>query len=392
MLPLEGLRILDFTQAAGGPFGSMTLADMGADVIKVEPLTGDHFRPMMGGAWSVVVNRNKRGLAIDLRNPEAKEVIFRLIKDADVFMEAFVPGVMERLGFSYETVNKVNPRIIYCSVSGYGQTGPYRNRPGYDVCAQAECGLMAATGEPGRPPVRVASSLIDYGTGLFGAFAILLAVLTRQKTGEGQYIDVSLFDTAVSWMNYWITYYSITGEDPPRVGSGHLYAAPYQVFETKDEPLFIGVSTEKMWQDFGRILNLGELVTDLRFAKNADRIKNRDELISIIQGVLKNYSSIELKEMIDPVGIPCARVLPISKVVENEHVKEREVIIEIDDPALGRVKVPGIPFRMSKSLGQIRRSTPRVGEHTVEILKEAGYNEAEISSFIEKKIVLQYGR
>jgi len=391
MLPLEEIKVLDFTQAAGGPFGGMMLADMGADVIKIEPLTGEHFRPMMGGAWSVVVNRNKRGLAIDLRTPEAKDIIFKLVKEADVFMEAFVPGVMERLGFSYEAASKVNPRIIYCSVSGYGQTGPYRNRPGYDVCAQAECGLMAATGEPGRPPVRVASSLIDYGTGMFGAFGILLAILTRQKTGVGQYIDVSLFDTAVSWMNYWVTYYSITGEDPPRVGSGHLYAAPYQVFETKDEPLFIGISTEKMWQEFGRLLNLGDLVTDPRFAKNADRIKNRNEIISLVQDILKNYSSIELKEMMDSGGIPCARVLPVSKVVEDEHVKERGVVVEIEDPMLGKVKVPGIPLRMSKTPGKIRCSTPRIGEHTIEILKEAGYNEAEISSFIEKKVVLQYG-
>ncbi|KFI38221.1 hypothetical protein HY02_05495 [Peptococcaceae bacterium SCADC1_2_3] len=392
MQPLEGIKVLDFTQAAGGPFGGMILGDMGADVIKVEPPSGDHFRPMMGGAWSVVVNRNKRGLAIDLRTPEAKEIIFKLVKEADVFMEAFVPGVMERLGFSYEEVNKVNPRIIYFSFSGYGQNGPYKKRPGYDICAQAESGLMAATGEPDRPPVRIASSLIDYGTGMYGVIGILMALMVREKTGKGQCIDVSLFDTAVSWMNYWVTFYSITGQNPPRVGSGHLLGAPYQVFNTKDDPLFIGVSTQKMWKEFCRLLNLNHLYDDPRFAENANRTKNRAELIPLVQETLSKYSSIELKEMIDSVGIPCARVMTVGQVIEDPHVKERGVVVELDDPVLGKVKVPGITLRLSDTPGQIKRSTPRIGEHSVEILKEAGFKEEEIENFINKKVIFQYGR
>ncbi|HAG09613.1 MAG TPA: formyl-CoA transferase [Desulfotomaculum sp.] len=392
MQPLEGIKVLDFTQAAGGPFGGMILGDMGAEVIKVEPPSGDHFRPTMGGAWSVVVNRNKRGLAIDLRTPEAKEVIFRLVKEADVFMEAFVPGVMERLGFNYEQVSKINPKIIYCSISGYGQSGPYKKRPGYDICAQAESGLMAATGEPDRPPVRIASSLIDYGTGMYGVIGILMALMVREKTGKGQYIDVSLFDTAVSWMNYWITFCSITGQNPPRVGSGHLLGAPYQVFNTKDDPLFIGVSTEKMWKEFCRLLNLSHLYDDPRFVKNADRTKNRADLISLVQEILSKYGSVELKEMMDSVGIPCARVMTVSQVIEDPHVGERGVVVELNDPVLGKVKVPGIALRLSDTPGQIKTSTPRIGEHSTDILKEAGFGEEEIENLINKKVIFQYGR
>jgi Predicted acyl-CoA transferases/carnitine dehydratase len=225
---------------------------------------------------------------------------------------------------------------------------------------------------------------------MYGVIGILLALITREKTGRGQFIDVSLYDTSISFMNYWITYYSLTGKNPPRLGSAHEFAAPYQVFETKDNFIFIGVSTEKMWREFCRFLNLGHLYDDPRFTKNVDRSKNRDKLIPLIQETLKKYTTVGLMKMMDLAGIPCARVLTIDQVLEDPHTKARNSVIELNDPEFGKVKVPNITIRMSDTPGQVRRLNPRIGEHSVEILREAGFNEKEIATFMEKKVISQY--
>lgn len=387
MMPLEGIKVLDFTQAAGGPFCGMLIGDMGADVLKIEPLSGDHFRPMMGGAWAAAINRNKRGLAVDLRTEEGKQIINKLIEGADVFLEAFVPGVMEKLGFGYDAVSKINPKIIYCSISGYGQDGPYRGRSGYDVCAQCESGLLAATGEPDRPPVRIGSSLIDYGTGMYGFLGILLALRHRDKTGKGQKIDVSLLDTAISWMNYWVTHHSLTGESPPRVGSGHLYAVPYQVFETKDKPVFVGVSMDRFWVSFCKMFKLEHLLEDPRFKINSDRVKNREILVPLVQEVLRNYSSEEVFGKLNELGIPTAYVNTVGQMMDDEHVKARNAIVEMEYKPVGKVKVSGIPIRMSESPGEIRLSTPVLGQHTAEVLKELGYSDEKIKELADNKVI-----
>ncbi|MBF7084516.1 CoA transferase [Desulfallas sp. Bu1-1] len=389
MSPLDGLKVLDFTQAAAGPFCGMLLGQMGADVIKIEPFQGDHFRPFMGGAWSSSININKRSLSINLKEPEGRDVILKMATNADVFIEAFVPGTMERLGLGYADVSAVNPGIIYCSISGYGQTGPYRVRSGYDVSAQCESGLMAATGEEGRPYVRIASSLIDYGTGMYAAFGISMALRHREKTGEGQHIDVSLLDTAVSWMNYWITNYSLTGENPPRIGSGHLFAAPYQVFEAADKPLFIGVSTDRFWKKFCNIMKLNDLGSDPRFMTNSDRTKNRAHLVPLVQEEIKKYPRAWLLEKLGGEGIPCAPVLTVGELMEDRHVLERKMIIDINDPALGPVKVINVPIRLSKTPGSVRTPSPTVGQHTTEVLQEVGFSPQEIERLIKNKVVLQ---
>jgi len=389
-LPLHGIKVLDFTQAAGGPYGTQILGDFGAEVIKIEPLTGDHFRPLLKGAWAFSVNRNKKSIALNLKTPEGKDIINNLLKTADVFIEAFVPGTMDKLGFGYEAVRKVNPGIIYCSMSGYGQDGPYSARSGYDVCAQCESGLMASTGEEGRPYVRIGSSLIDYGTGMNACIGILLAILDRQKTGEGQYIDVSLLDTAVSWMNYRITYFSLTGKNPQRLGSAANFTAPYQVFSTADKPLFIGVSTEKFWKIFCKIINLEEYVDDQRFNTNENRLRNREALITLVEGELKKHSSAELREKLDEAGIPCAPVLKVGDTVSDPHIKARQMIVDIDCPGYGRLKTSGIPIRLSRSMGEIKSVAPLLGEHTVKILEENGFSEDQIAYLQERGVILQY--
>jgi len=391
MMSLEGIKVVDFTQAAGGPFGAMLLGDMGADVIKVEPLTGDHFRAIFSGIWVAAINRNKRGVALNLRVPEGKEIARKLIAGADVMMEAFVPGVMEKLGLGYEEVKKINPGIIYCSISGYGQDGPYRKRAGYDVCAQCESGLMAATGEEGRPPVRVGSSLIDYGTGLYAAFAIMTALWNREKTGRGQWIDTSLLDTGVSFMNYWVTMFSVNGQNPPRVGSGHAMAVPYQVFESKDVPVFIGVSGDKSYKEFCKSFKCEELAGDPRFITNDERCKNRDVLIPMVQDIIKQYTSKEILEKMTAAGIPCAPVLTVGEMIEDPHVKARNMVVDVDYPGVGKIKIPNMAFRMSETPGVIRRTAPALGQHTLEILKEVGYTEEQTNQLLEEKVILQQG-
>lgn len=391
MAPLDNIKVLDFTQAAGGPFGSQMLGDMGADVIKIEPLSGDHFRFSLKGVWIPTLNRNKRSIAINLKDTEGRKAILNLAEKADVLFESFVPGTMDGLGLGYEVIEAVNPGIIYCSLTGYGQKGLYRQRAGYDVCAQAESGLMAATGEEGRPHVRIGASVVDYGTGMFAAYGITLALLERQKTGRGQYIDVSLLDTAVTFMNYWYTYYYVTGEDPPRMGTGHLNAVPYQVFEASDRPVFVGVSTNKFWETFCDLFNLNHLAGDPRFATNAGRVKNREQLVPLLQEVLRQYDSAELTARLNSGGIPCAIVMKVSEAVEDPHIKEN-ILVETDCRNFGRLKIPGIPVRLSDTPGEIKRPGPLLGEHTVEILKETGYSDDEINQLIEKKVILQHER
>ena len=387
MPPLDGIRVLDFTQVAGGPYGAQILGDFGADVIKIEPLSGDHFRGKFDGTWCFSLNRNKRGLALNLKTEEGREIVNKLIKTADVFFEAFVPGTMERLGFGYDTVNRLNPAVIYCSFSGYGQTGPYRNRAGYDVCAQAESGIMAATGEEGRPHVRIGASAIDYGTGMNACIGILLALLDREKTGKGQHIDVSLLATGLSWMNYRISYYSLTGKNPGRVGSAATFNCPYQVFETADVPMFIGVSTDKFWKIFCRELDFEELVDDPRFITNDKRLENSKILIPLLTEALRGYTSDDLAEKLGSVGIPYAKVLKVGEMMELPHVKETGMVISMDSSEHGRLAVPAVPIRMSGSAGEIRRSAPRIGEHTNEILREIGYTDVEIDRLQKKSAI-----
>jgi crotonobetainyl-CoA:carnitine CoA-transferase CaiB-like acyl-CoA transferase len=310
MKTLRGTRVVDLSHAVAGPFCTMLLADLGADVVKVEPPSGDHFRPALDGAYYAAINRNKRGICLDLKRSNGKDALSRLLRTADVFVESFTPGTIDRLGFGYEEVKALAPGVIYCSVSGFGQDGPYRDLPGYDVIAQAMSGIMMATGEPDRPPVRIAPSLIDMGTGMNLAIGILASLLDRQSTGEGQQVDVSLLETAIWWMGAFIVQHAMTGEEPRRIGSALGSFAPYQVFTAADGPVFVGVSTQRFWQRFCQVLDLEELLEDPLFSDMSSRVNNREALNRIVAAALQDLTVSEAIGRLREAGVPCAPVLP----------------------------------------------------------------------------------
>ena len=285
MSRLSEINVLDMSHALAGPTAGMILADLGAKVVKLEHPHGDHFRPLLGGAYYAAVNRNKRGISLDVKKREGKEAARKLIKRSDVLLESFTPGTMENLGLGYTDVKELNPRIIYCSISGFGQNGPYCELPGYDVVAQAMCGIMMCTGMPDGPPVRIGASWIDMGAGMYVVIGILKALMERQETGLGRHIDVSLLDTALSWMSPLIARYSMSGDLPQRIGSAFAPFSPYQVFRCKDGYVFIGASTDRFWRTLCELLKIEHLIDDLRFATNEARLQHRSELTELIERI-----------------------------------------------------------------------------------------------------------
>ncbi len=390
MLPLDGVKVLDLSHAGAGPCCTMLLADMGADVIKIETLNGEIFRYAGGGSVFVNLNRNKRGMAVDLSKPEGHQIALKLAARADVIVESFTPGVVDRLGLGYDTIRHINPSIIYCSISGFGQNGPYRERPGYDPVAQAMSGIMLSTGEPDRPPVRTSISAIDYGTGTFGAYAVALALLHQAKSGKGQFIDLALLDTAVFYTSHFITNYILTGQNPPRQGSASLTFVPNQVFEAKDKPILIAVTTDKAWKNFCQALGLENLMDDPRYATNSNRLINREELVKTLSQVFKQYSSEELIEKLVAIDVPCAPLLSVSEAIDDPQVIAREMLIDTDYPGKGKIKITRTPMLFSEMTPKIRFQAPLLSEHTNEILKELGYSQAEINQLTEKGIILQH--
>lgn len=387
MLPLSDTLVLDLTQVIAGPTAGQILGDMGADVIKVEPLVGEHFRPHFGGAWVPSMNRNKRGLALDLRTAGGRDVLMRLVRKADVFMEAFTPGVTDKLGFGWETVSKENPRLVYASVSGYGQTGPYSSRPGYDPCIQAEVGLIEATGPMDGEMCRVGTAAVDYSTGLACAGGIAFALLGRHKTGRGQRLDLSLFDVGVHLMSHWITNHGLTGEDPVRMGTGNSILFPLRVFETRTKPIYIAGTNDPFWKILCKALGCEEWLADPRFATNEGRVAYRAILEPMMEAHFAERTCEALLDILLPAGMPCSAVQKVSDLMDNEHAKARGSIVEVDYPGLGPVKSAANPIKLSEAPLEVRRLAPRVGEHTVEIMRGVGYSDAEIAALRESKAV-----
>ncbi|WIM09832.1 CaiB/BaiF CoA-transferase family protein [Enhydrobacter sp.] len=387
MLPLTDTLVLDLTQVIAGPTAGQILGDMGADVIKVEPLQGEHFRPHFGGAWVPSMNRNKRGLALDLRTPGGREVLMRLVRKADVFMEAFTPGVIDKLGFGWDVVSKENPRLVYASISGYGQTGPYSHRAGYDPCIQAEIGLMDATGPYQGEMCRVGTAPIDYCTGSFCAAGIAFALLARHKTGKGQRLDLSLFDVGMHMMSHWITNHGLTGEDPERMGTSNSLICPLRVFPTRTQPIFIAGTNDAFWRILCTALGRKDWLEDRRFATNADRVAHRSILEAMIEAHFLEHTADELLDKLIPAGMACSAAYKVSDVLRNAHTEARGSVLDIDYPGLGPVRSANNPLKLSDAPVETRRKAPAVGEHTVEIMREVGYSDSEIAALEDARAI-----
>jgi crotonobetainyl-CoA:carnitine CoA-transferase CaiB-like acyl-CoA transferase len=395
MLPLSKLKVLDLTQVMAGPFCCQLLADMGADVTKVEPPgTGDQARQAMGfklkgedTAAFLAVNRNKKSVALNLKEDEAREIFYRLAREADVLVENFRPGVTRKLGIDYETLKEINPRLIYASISGFGQTGPYAMRAGYDLIAQGMSGVMSVTGEPGGPPAKCGIPIGDLSAGLFCAFGILTAYVAREETGQGQYIDTSLFEGALALSIWETAELWSTGRIPQPFGSAHRLTAPYQALKTRDGYLNVGANNQRLWVRFCTAMGREELIEDERFATNADRMENRAELVEELEKTLVERDTDEWVETFLEAGFPVGPIHNYEQVFEDPHTHAREMMVEMDHPVEGTVNGLGIPIKLSETPGKIRRAAPLLGEHTEETLVGLGYSEKEIAHLRERKVI-----
>ena len=382
-LPLAGVRVLDVSQIMAGPFCSMLLGDMGADVIKIEPPEGDQTRRAMGfklkgndslGFFNL--NRNKRSLVLNLKNKAAREVFYRLVETADVMVENYRPGVTKRLGIDYASLAKINPRLIYASISGFGQTGPWSQRPGFDLIAQAMAGVMSITGQPGGPPMKSGVPVSDIGCALFAVYGILSAYIGREKTGRGQYIDASLFEAAIAFSIWDISEYWGTGRVPTALGTANRFSAPYQAVKAKDAYFVMGANSNKLWQLLCDVIARPDLKADQRYATIAGRLANRLPMIEELEKTFAAKSAEEWIANLLDAGIPAGPILNYAQALENEHARARETVMELDHPVEGRVKSIGFPVKLSESQQRIRCAPPLLGEHTGAILAELGYDDA----------------
>ena len=396
VLPLEDIRVLDLSRILTGPFCSMILADLGAEVIKVEmPGRGDDTRvwgpPFIKGesAYFLCLNRNKKSITLNLKNEKGREILYKLVQKCDVFLENFKPGVTKRLRMDYETICKINPRIIYCSITGFGQSGPYRDYPAYDIVIQGMGGLMGITGEPDRPPVRIGVAITDIGAGMYAAIAILSALIAREKTKKGQWIDVSLLDSTVSWMTYMAANYFATGMVPKRMGSAHPNIVPYQCFKARDgKYLTVAVGNDRIWKNFCEALGLENMVENPKFATNPKRVENRDELIPVLEKVFLSRTRDEWIEILLKKGVPCGPVYAMDEVFRDPQVLHRKMLVEIEHPKVGKIKQIGIPMKFSETPGEIKVPPPLLGQHTEEILKNLlGYSEEEINQLRSEEVI-----
>lgn len=389
-LPLEGIKVADFTQVIAGPACSMLLADMGARIVKIEPPSGDFWRKTVKGSAFANFNRNKRSLAVNLKDPEGHRAAMKVVERADVLLENFTPGTMDKLNLGYETVSRLNPKIIYCSISGFGQEGPYRDRPGYDPVAQAMSGIMINTGEPQGPPVRVLPTMVDYLSGNHMAYAIALALLDREKTGRGRRIEIALLDVAIMQMGQFVAMYTMSGELPQRMGSGYLAAAPYQAFPTKDGYVLIAVTTDEMWKNLCRALKLDDLYANPKYSTLEGRVSSRPELAAKVSEATLRFKSMELETLLVEGNIPCGRLMNIDEIIADPHVRQRGILAEVDDLAHGKIKIIRTPIFVDGKPPEIKSRAPYIGEHTSAILAELGYGPEEIQKLLANKAAVQH--
>ena len=397
MKALEGIRVLDLTRALAGPFCTLMLGDNGADVIKIEiPGTGDdtrHWGPPFiesESAYYLSINRNKRSLTLNLRDPEAKEIFLKLVRTADVVVENFTPGVMGRFGLDYDAVQAINPGIIYCSISGFGQDGPYRERPAYDQIMQGLGGLMSVTGESEGEPQKIGLAITDIGAGMWAAFAIMAAFHHRGEEGknQGQYIDISMLDSQIAWLTYQAAYFFATGTAPQRLGAAHPTLVPYQGFVCQDgKRINVAVGSERIWERFCKAMNREDLFTNPDYSSNGARVNNRATLIPLLQDYFLTRPVDDWVKDLQAASVPCGPINDIADVFADSQVLARQMFQEMPHPTLGTIKQTGLPIKFSKTPGGLDRHPPLLGEHNQQLLSELGYSDQDIAKLEENSVI-----
>jgi crotonobetainyl-CoA:carnitine CoA-transferase CaiB-like acyl-CoA transferase len=405
-MPLRGVRVLDLTRAMAGPFCSMMLADLGADVVKVEPPGGDETRlwgpPFIGeeSTYFLSVNRNKKSIVVDLRKEKGVEIVKGLARNSHVLVENYRPGTTEKLGINYEKMKRVNPELIYCSISGFGQTGPDREKPGYDLIAFATSGMMSITGEPGRPPVKVGVPVSDICAGMYAAYAIMSSLYKQEiekshrrstrknPVTRGDYIDVSMLEGQISWLTHQASGYFATGNNPEPLGSSHPSIAPYQAFRGSEGKYFIiAVGNDDLWKKFCDALSISELRDDPRFISNPKRVENKIQLEKELSKVFSSDSSLNWIQKISSVGVPCCPINKLDEVFKDPQVISRKMVLECEHPSAGKIKQLGLPYHFRDFEFRVRFPPPLLGEHTSEILSGLGYSAPMIEGLKTDQIV-----
>ena len=392
--PLAGIKVIELAQIMAGPTCGMLLADMGADVIKVEKLPGgddtrSYTEPLQGGesAAFMMLNRNKRGIAVNLKTPGGLEVVKKLLADADVVTENYRKGTLEKLGLGYEVLEKLNPRLVYCAISGYGRTGPYADKGGFDLIAQGFAGIMSVTGEPGRPPVKSGTSIADINAGIFAALGIVSALFARNATGRGQMVETSLMEAAIQQTYWQSAIYFATGKNSEPSGSAHILTAPYQAFPTADGWINVGGANQSNWERMVKSLGRPELASDPRFLTNGDRMRNLAALTDILGELFRKRPSADWIREFEAAGIPVGPVNKIGDMLADAQVAAREMVVEVDHAKVGRMKALGFPIKFSDTKGEVKRAAPLLGQHTDEVLSGLGYDAAAIARLREEGAV-----
>ena len=390
---LHDLKVVDLTRTLAGPFCTMMLGDMGAEVVKIEePEAGDETRQWFP-FWNeestqfLTFNRNKRSLTVNLKEPEGVHIVRQLAAEADVMIESFRAGALDRMGLGYDDIKQRNPGIVYCSISGYGRTGPLAEMPGYDLIIQAYSGLMQLTGDPDGLPLRVGFSLVDLFAGMMAYGSILTALRHRDRTGEGQWVEAALLDGQVATLSYHATGYFGTGVEPQRMGSGHPSLVPYQSFESSDGYFIVGCANQGLWERLCRALDQPEFLADPRFATNTDRVAHRAECVDLLMDIFRTNTTTHWVALITAAGVPCGPINRVSEVVSNPQVLARQMIAEIEHPNVPDLKFPNSPLKLTASPAAVRRPPPLLGQHNAEVLTENGYTPAQIEELRQRGVI-----
>ncbi|MBN8411593.1 CoA transferase [Halomonas denitrificans] len=394
MLPLDGIKVLDVSQIMAGPYCTMVLGDMGAEVIKVEKANGGDDSRQMGpyvedeSTCFAQINRNKKSISLNLKEEKGREVFYRLAKEADVVVENYRPGVTQSLKIDYDSLKAINPGLIYCSISGYGQTGPSRHKGGFDLVAQGMSGLMSMTGEPGRRPLKTGVAVYDIGAGLTAIYSILAAYIHRQRSGEGQHLDIAIAECGLPWFTWEAGAYFSEGRVPQATGWRHRVSAPYQAMRVRDGYMMLGCANQRTWERFCEdVIERPELMVDERFATNLDRGANVETLEAILEDILGQQDRAYWLERCDAAGVPAGPINDFDQAMHDEHYLAREMVLEVDHPTMGRMKTLGFPSKFSATPLAIRQPAPLFAQHTDEVLGEIGLAADEIDALRQQGAV-----